>query len=366
LANGGGDGDFGSANQGNVLNAEGQYVDAYGVIRNADGSAAAAAGTATAGNSSGRFTVWNPQGYTPPTYGGARQYAGLTEQIGKSMQLPWLGDQFERWQFSNSAPVPKNAPVGWGRYPSDNGSPQSPGGANPFNPFSNAGGSLGQVVTGPGVGGGGGSGGNTGGSGGGGGQVTQTNPFTGKQVPLASIPEDYTGPTVSQEWLQRLATEKPQEGNWWTNPATRPTQQQQMALAGKGSTYGVPSTWNPPAGTPEVGTPEFSKWAEKPENLNSYLQAEYTQPQAEKQASKFSAPNDGETFFAYVLRTAPESGFPLGSMGSVGLQAQPYLDKGYSYQETLDRMMRPTAYMTPEQYQNSVTAGLRLLGMSGP
>jgi hypothetical protein len=33
------------------------------------------------------------------------------------------GAQLARWQFSNSAPVPKTAPVGWGRYPGVGGAP---------------------------------------------------------------------------------------------------------------------------------------------------------------------------------------------------------------------------------------------------
>lgn len=42
------------------------------------------------------------------------------------------GAQLPRWQFSNSAPVPQTAPVGWGRYPGVGGAPaQAPWVTNP-------------------------------------------------------------------------------------------------------------------------------------------------------------------------------------------------------------------------------------------
>jgi hypothetical protein len=175
-AAGGGNTDGEGATGGNTGGGGGTDGSGGGDVPSAsnnNGSGNGAATNTAAETNAARFTVWNPQNYVPPMYAGARQYAGLTEQLEKSMKLPWLGDQFERWQFSNSAPVPKNAPLGWGRYPGADGSAQSPGTANPFNPFPNTGGPLGQVVGGPGVGGG-----NTGGNaGGGGGNVSEnTNP----------------------------------------------------------------------------------------------------------------------------------------------------------------------------------------------
>jgi hypothetical protein len=193
---------------------------------------------------------------------------------------------------------------------------------------------------------------------------TNTNPTTGEQTPWATIPEGYSGPPVDSSWLAQLANTPPStipEGfRWAFNPATRPTQQQQMIAAGAGSTYGPVS--KTPAGMPKIGTSEFNTWVSQGNNHTDFLEAQAREPQATKQAGSLPAPESGETFFAYVLRTAPQTGFPLGSMGSIGLQAQPKLDKGYSFQETLDRIMRPTAYMSSSEYQQHVADSLRLIG----
>ena len=54
------------------------------------------------------------------------------------------GAQLPRWQFSNSAPVPATAPVGWGRYPGVGGSP----GPAPWVTNGNGGGQAGAGATG--------------------------------------------------------------------------------------------------------------------------------------------------------------------------------------------------------------------------
>lgn len=51
------------------------------------------------------------------------------------------GAQLSRWQFSNSAPIPRTAPVGWGRYPGTGGAPpQASWVTNPYTPGSGGGG----------------------------------------------------------------------------------------------------------------------------------------------------------------------------------------------------------------------------------
>lgn len=118
-----------------------------------------------------------------------------------------------------------------------------------------------------------------------------------------------------------------------------PRQEQPSTPEWVGGTVVVPKETGIPIAQ---GTPNFTQYAP------------FRNPT--KNFESYPVQKPGETLYEYALRTAPQTGFGLGSIGSLGMRTSKWFEGGNNpdFRQVIDSVINPWAYMSEAERANEL------------